>query len=64
MTIIGKVATRQLWFDAMKRMPDQVGEVAIVPFANAVQRAAADRYGAQSREVQAVINAYTTIGVY
>ncbi len=61
---IGKTETRQLWFEAMKRMPDQVGEVAIVPFANAVQQAAVDRYGVQSPAVQAVINAYKTIGVY
>jgi Zn-dependent metalloprotease len=61
---LGKVETRKLWYEAMKRLPKDAPPDAMRAFADAVLAAATALHGPGSPAAHAVTGAYAAIGIF
>lgn len=61
---VGKPTMRKLWYEGMRRMPDDIKLHGFASWASSVQQAAIDLHGAGSPADRAVVAAFRAIGVY
>ena len=60
---VGGAAMRKLWFEGMKRMPDDKTLHGFATWASSVQQAAIDLHGAGSAQHAAVVAAFTAVEI-